>query len=259
MEDADSGSLAQAQFFATPNGVAKPPTVLPGTQYKQICQKQATQNVYEFATLYDTANRIPVYSAYTFIAHKACDRSNRWDIEPQLDDQNKGPDMQPDADKTLKKPPRGNNQSLNEDYAGSGYHRGHLYPVYQTNTQCTADSTFTLTNAAPQNPSFNVIQWRILERDVAMFLTSQCLPNRAYMVTGVVPNTAGQKINNRVNIPSYFWSAYCCLDNNNKNITSGGYFSPNSNQQPSGITVSNLETNLSNHYGPGFVLFGGVC
>ncbi|KAL0151496.1 hypothetical protein M9458_053201, partial [Cirrhinus mrigala] len=49
----------------------------------------------------------------------------------------------------------GDRQALNRDYRKSGRDKGHLEPVFQANSQDCADATFTLTNAAPQNPSFN--------------------------------------------------------------------------------------------------------
>ncbi len=58
----------------------------------------------------------------------------------------------------------GDHQALNGDYEKSGFHKGHLAPVYQAESQDCADATFTLTNAAPQNPSFNGGQWRVLEK-----------------------------------------------------------------------------------------------
>lgn len=72
------------QFFSVPNGVLTPPTTFTGPQYRQICQKQANQNVYEFATYYDSTNRIPVYSAYTYIGQQPCKRKNVWSFEPQV-------------------------------------------------------------------------------------------------------------------------------------------------------------------------------
>ncbi|KAL0151494.1 hypothetical protein M9458_053199, partial [Cirrhinus mrigala] len=65
------------QFFA--NG--KSPTTFSGAQYKQICQ--TLNNVDYFATLYDTDNKIPVYSAYKFEGLMGCTRLQKWHIEPQ--------------------------------------------------------------------------------------------------------------------------------------------------------------------------------
>ena len=114
-------------------------------------------------------------------------------------------------------------QAVNKDYSGTkthGYDKGHLAPVYHATSQSCSDATFTLTNAAPQDKSFNRGQWRVTEEAVADILVKNCLPNSAYIVTGVVPGRRSLK--NRVRIPSHFCTAYCCLDNNLKTKTSGG-------------------------------------
>ncbi len=142
----------------------------------------------------------------------------------------------------------GVHQALSGDYDKSGYDRGHLAPVFQANSQSCADATFTLTNAAPQNPSFNRGQWRVLEGNIANELSDQCLPNKysVYIVTGVVPGI--NNINNRVNVPSHFWTAYCCLDQNNRCQISGGFIGENMNIPPKNKTVKDLETELAKHY-----------
>jgi len=143
---------------------------------------------------------------------------------------------------------RGVHQALNEDYKKSGYHKGHLAPVYQAESQSCADATFTLTNAAPQNRSFNSGQWRVLEEQMANDLVKQCLNVKysVFIVTGVVPGKKSLK--NRVKVPSHFWTAYCCLDNNNKCKISGGYIGENKNETPLNMTVKELETNLTTLY-----------
>ncbi|KAF4074891.1 hypothetical protein AMELA_G00228520 [Ameiurus melas] len=140
------------QFFATPNGVVSPPTGF-GPQYKQICQ--TLNNQAEFATLYDTTYKIPVYSAYRFTGLKDCNRTDKWLIEPQLENVNLGRNM--DTESAV-----GNitHQAVNADYVGSHFDRGHLAPVLHANSQNCSDATFTLTNAAPQNFSFNRGQWK---------------------------------------------------------------------------------------------------
>ncbi|KAI2644994.1 Endonuclease domain-containing 1 protein [Labeo rohita] len=145
----------------------------------------------------------------------------------------------------VKMPRLGDNQALNGDYEGSGYDKGHLAPVYQAQSQDCADATFTLTNAAPQNPSFNRGQWRVLENKIAADLSNRCLPKKysVYIVTGVVPGTKNIK-ENRVKVPSHFWTAYCCLDNNKICQISSGFIGKNENVTPEEKTVKNLEEEL---------------
>ncbi|XP_067258853.1 endonuclease domain-containing 1 protein-like [Chanodichthys erythropterus] len=229
------------QFFAD----GKSPTTFTAPQYKQICQ--TLNGVAHFATYYDTINKIPVYSAYRFEGKMGCTRLDKWHIEPQLDDNTAPLDMKLEKDVTIHG--LGDRQALNGDYKDSGYHKGHLAPVYHAESQSCADATFTLTNAAPQNSSFNSGQWRALERNIAQYLTEQCLPKKlsVFIVTGVVPGTT-KPLNNRVNVPSHFWTAFCCLDQNNRCQISDGFIGVNENITPLNITVNDLETDLAKLY-----------
>ncbi|XP_056114584.1 endonuclease domain-containing 1 protein-like [Rhinichthys klamathensis goyatoka] len=232
--------LECGQFFA--NG--KSPTRFFGLQYKQICQ--TLNGVPYYATYYDTYNRIPVYSAYRFEGIMHCTRLNKWYIEPQLDDDKAGEDMASEASVDINL--RGVHQALNKDYEKSGYHKGHLAPVYQAESQSCADATFTLTNAAPQNPHFNSVLWWNVEKMVAKYLARRCISQTVYIVTGVIPGTTN--IKNRVNVPSHFWTAFCCLDQNYRCSKSRGVIGTNENN--SVITekpVADLERELQNLYG----------
>ncbi|KAL6481268.1 hypothetical protein MHYP_G00093480 [Metynnis hypsauchen] len=241
------------QFFANPNGIVSPPTVFKGNNYKQICQIQ--EKTPEYATLYDTEKKIPVYSAYKFKGVVGCKRLTKWYIEPQLENISKGPKMAPESSMTNIQ-----NQAVNKDYYKSGYDRGHLAPVLHSTSQSCSDVTFTLTNAAPQHCSFNKGQWKKTERKVADVLNKTCLPNSAFIVTGVVPGYNEPPLKNRVIIPSHFWTAYCCLDNNLKVIDSNGFIGQNQNDQVKQMSVSNLEVKLTHLYNQGtFHIFGGKC
>ena len=48
--------------------------------YRQICQKYKGR--YRYATLYDTHNRIPVYSAYLYTGYAKVKPKSTWMIEP---------------------------------------------------------------------------------------------------------------------------------------------------------------------------------
>ncbi|XP_017572797.1 endonuclease domain-containing 1 protein-like [Pygocentrus nattereri] len=249
-EVVNSSTQTCPQFFADPGGALSPPTVFPGNNYKEICQ--ILGNTYEYATLYDTANRIPVYSAYRFNGYTQCTRQSNWYIEPQLENINYSKKMATESSVTNIQ-----NQAVNDDYANSGYDRGHLAPVLHATSQSCSDATFTLTNAAPQDKSFNRGQWRITEKAVADTLVQNCKGNSAYIVTGVVPGTG--KLKNRVRIPSYFWTAYCCLDNNQQVKAASGFLGQNKNVPVQEMSIKNLDTMLSGLYGPVFNVFGGKC
>ncbi|XP_050971965.1 endonuclease domain-containing 1 protein-like [Labeo rohita] len=225
-----------AEFFA--NGIS--PTILPEPQYKKICQ--TLKGKVHYATLYNTYKKIPVYSAYKFNKRISCERKKSWCIEPQLDDAGEGPNMVPEPFR------QSDNQAVSDDYKDSGYDKGHLAPVFLAGSQGCADATFTLTNAAPQNPSFNRGQWRILEEKIAKELNERCLlkKNTAYIVTGVVPRR--RKIPRILNVPSHFWTAYCCLDHNKECHISRGFIGENKNVTPNNITVNELERMLEKLY-----------
>ncbi|KAK9980596.1 hypothetical protein ABG768_000189 [Culter alburnus] len=227
------------QFFA---GGKSPTTFTGQPQYRQICQN--LNGVVYYATYYDTDNKIPVYSAYRFAGIKDCTRLNNWYIEPQLDDNNQQPNMKLEKDVVIQG--LGVHQALNGDYEKSRYDKGHLAPVYQAESQSCADATFTLTNAAPQDLSFNRGQWKKLERKMAEELSQKCSQYSVFIVTGVVPGT--QTLKNRVKVPSHFWTAFCCLDQNNRCKISDGFIGENKNIPPNRMTVNALETELANHY-----------
>uniref|UniRef100_A0A3B1KJW7 Uncharacterized protein n=1 Tax=Astyanax mexicanus TaxID=7994 RepID=A0A3B1KJW7_ASTMX len=210
-------------------------------------------NLHEYATLYDTANKIPVYSAYRFDGLMNCRRNESWFIEPQLENRMASPRMESENRSINYQ-----NQAVNADYENSGFHRGHLAPVYHARTQSCSDATFTLTNAAPQNSRFNQGQWRVTEKKVATILTQICSGNSAYIVTGVVPDN-NRHIGNRVSIPSHFWTAYCCLNNNRRVISSSGFLGENTNDRVQEIPVRVLDENLTALYHQKFQVFGGHC
>ncbi|XP_066518345.1 endonuclease domain-containing 1 protein-like [Hoplias malabaricus] len=241
------------QFFVNPGGIRSPPTVFTGKNYKQICQIR--DNEHEYATLYDTDNKIPVYSAYRFEGLKNCDRADKWYIEPQLEDISKGKKMEREN-----KSVQYIHQAVNADYYKTGFHRGHLAPVFHAKTQSCADATFTLTNAAPQDKIFNKGQWKKTEKDVAILLVDKCKGNSRYIVTGVVPDKNRTPLNKRVTVPSHFWTAYCCIDNNHKVTASGGYLGKNKQVQVEALPVGELDKRLTALYGQrSFQVFGGKC
>ncbi|XP_064787000.1 uncharacterized protein LOC135510146 [Oncorhynchus masou masou] len=223
------------KFFldgTTPNlpGILVGGTVQNQNRYKPICQ--LFNNIYRFATLYDTTNRIPVFSAYTFSGPPTDPRPHQpWMIEPQLNDVNNSHEMKIMGEHSQ-------HQAGNYDYINSiqnkGVNRGHLFPNSHAHDLDTQRSTFTLTNIVPQVVSFNNGSWREMEEHVRKKLMMACFSNnrkiKAYVVTGAVPsksntlnntlnalnNTLKNALNDRVNIPDLMWTAYCCLDKKKK-------------------------------------------
>ncbi|KAK6291668.1 hypothetical protein J4Q44_G00374530 [Coregonus suidteri] len=87
-------------------------TVKDQNRYKPICQKY--KGKYRFATLYDTTNKIPVFSAYTFTGPPPKGRPNQpWMIEPQLNNIKNSPQMSEDKGQSP------DHQAGNNDYKNS--------------------------------------------------------------------------------------------------------------------------------------------
>lgn len=152
------------------------------------------------------------------------------------------------------------NQASNRDYDSSTdyFDRGHLAPVSHANSQGCVYASFTLTNAAPQYFSFNRGQWKMVESRMVRTVTWKCRDNSAYIVTGVVSGEI--YMNNRVNVPKCFWTAYCCQTD--KGLTSGAVIGINSvNNLPSyPLPVDQLERVLALHYRAwAFSLFDNNC
>ncbi|XP_034146608.1 endonuclease domain-containing 1 protein-like [Esox lucius] len=210
----------------TPNipGILVDGIVKDQNRYKPICQM--FKNVYRFATIYDTTSRIPVFSAYTFTGSAGSIKRPAWKIEPQLDKQEGEPNMELAIPGVIY-----NNQAVKEDYVGSEVtkkvNRGHMFPNEFAIDQDTKNSTFTMTNCVPQAETSNAFSWCRMESKVKKIIEDNCKdPNKkAYLVTGAVPGD--DILNNRVNIPSYLWSAYCCYNSNQQQWMAKGYWSKN--------------------------------
>ncbi|XP_045067698.1 endonuclease domain-containing 1 protein-like [Coregonus clupeaformis] len=246
-------------------------TVKDPDRYKPICQKY--KNSYRFATLYDTTNKIPVFSAYTFTGPFKGERPDTWMIEPQLNmiNNNINDNSEMILDEGEDPYP---NQAGNNDYRGNmeekKLSRGHLFPCSHAHDQGTEDSTFTLTNIVPQKDTFNSGSWNKMECKVRNTLKDNCKDAnnniKAYVVTGAVPST-NNTLNNRVNIPDLLWTAYCCYNNKKKTWIAKAHWGENKedvkeknkkqNTLPS-ETLAKLYEKLSEHY-PGVQVFPDKC
>ncbi|CAB1428666.1 unnamed protein product [Pleuronectes platessa] len=189
-----------------------PPTGLGHHALQFICQRYNKRARY--VTLYNTVDRIPVYSAYTFKRSEGerC-LDVPWMYEPQLSTSSDTDEMQPF--------PRGyihknfeDAQAVLDDYSNAVlYERGSLNPDEHQGEPDDKASTYTLTNVVPMVPDFHKTVWSKREHVVRKRLNNYCR-GRAYVVTGVT--TSGKMIRreniNRIAVPTYLWSAYCCVD-----------------------------------------------
>ncbi|XP_060723206.1 endonuclease domain-containing 1 protein-like [Tachysurus vachellii] len=212
MEVVNSFNDVCSDFFIKTENDIIVPTIFPGDQYKMICQRW--KHKYRFATVYDTMRRIPVYSAYTFSDLKVkTTHTKQWKFEPQLDDTEGSEEMidSPREAGTIF------NQAVYSDYIGTGYTRGHVFPCQFAADQDQTDSTFTLTNAAPQTSGSNQKWAAEVEKSMITEIYQMCKLDKVHIVTGVVPGEDwipikrdGKEYQEGINIPSHFWSAYYC-------------------------------------------------
>lgn len=163
------------------------------------------------------------------------------------------------------------NQAISDDYTGSRFDKGHLYP---NSFQCGDGrmATFTLTNAAPMDPCFNRIHWKDWESTLRSFLVDKLKSDnaKAYIVTGTVPNAnvripQGEisKDPERVTVPSHIWTAVC-YKHNSDNTKSFSFSYMGKNQPEPGIrlmSVSYLNNQLKGLYSgdPKIKIFKDDC
>ncbi|XP_055771030.1 endonuclease domain-containing 1 protein-like, partial [Salvelinus fontinalis] len=232
-------------------------------RYKLICQKY--RNIYMFATLYDTTNRIPVFSAYTFTGvGSSGKRPDKWMIEPQLDG-GEEPVMSLETQGVIY-----THQAVNQDYDIDGknkkVNKGHMFPKSFAHQPVNQDSTFTLTNSVPQVKSFNEGSWGTMECKVRKIILKQCLDNtgkpKAYVVTGAVPSKSNT-LNNRVNIPDIMWTAFCCYNNKKKEWMAQAHWGVNQEELKKPVLnphpLSDLYDMLKHHYPGDVQLFPEKC
>ncbi|XP_055769984.1 endonuclease domain-containing 1 protein-like isoform X1 [Salvelinus fontinalis] len=255
----------------TPNlpGILDGGTVQNQNRYKPICQ--LFNNIYRFATLYDTTNRIPVFSAYNFTG-PGCNRTSQtWMIEPQLENFNIKEMKTQQELKMLnnKTDIRVDHQAADADYSATissmDLDRGHLFPCKATPDDDTMRSTFTLTNAVPQERGFNRGRWCKMEGRFRVALMN-CKNNNnqieAYVVTGAVPNNNNVILNNKVNVPDLLWTAFCCYNNKDKKWMAGAYWGENKKDNGKILnleTLRALEVKLTTSYNVDIKVFHDKC
>ncbi|KAM4586940.1 endonuclease domain-containing 1 protein-like [Fundulus diaphanus] len=183
-----------------------PPRGFHYTAYQPICQRY--NNIYRFASLYHRQHRAPLYSAYILSPADGKRPRPQWKYEPQLAFAGASPDMRPfgrTVDQNVFE-----SQAVNQDYTNSGFTRGHLNPSSHQKTKDDRKATFTLTNIVPQKEGSNTGTWNTQEENVLDRFKDFCTGSM-YVITGVMPyKSDAHWIKNRVSVPEYMWSAYCC-------------------------------------------------
>ncbi|XP_054454014.1 endonuclease domain-containing 1 protein-like [Anoplopoma fimbria] len=183
-----------------------PPVGITAAGYQPICQRY--KNQYHFASLYNRQSRSPLYSAYVLSPADGKRPRSTWMFEPQLAFSRASSEMQ-----RFQTPLDQNvieSQAVLEDYKNSNFTKGHLNPSQHQKTVEDRKATFTLTNIVPQKAGSNSGPWNGLESEVLNRFKAFC-NGSMHVITGAMPYESEPRwINNRVSVPEYMWSAYCC-------------------------------------------------
>ncbi|XP_010784007.1 uncharacterized protein, partial [Notothenia coriiceps] len=173
-------------------GILEGGNILDQNRYKPICQ--TFLDIRRFVTLYDTENKIPVFSASKYIGTNGKRPEDIWQIEPQR-----------------------------------GFDKGHLFPCSYAPTVDHKKSTFTLTNVVPQNGPFNKGRWSKMESCIKCVLDKYCINSNkikeGFLVIGAQPGN--NIISNKVNVPSMLWSAFCCYSHSEKRWLASAHWGQN--------------------------------
>uniref|UniRef100_A0A3P9CW90 Uncharacterized protein n=1 Tax=Maylandia zebra TaxID=106582 RepID=A0A3P9CW90_9CICH len=197
-------------------------------RYKPICQTLNDKRT--FMTLYDTLNKIPLFSAAKYRRDGGKRPMTDWKIEPQVE-KNKNENI------------ICNNQACDQDYRNNqSFDRGHLFPSSYGSDQIEKMSTFTLTNIVPQQHKFNTGRWNRMESCVKCVLNKFCINNNeeieGFVVIGALPSNSS--LNNRINIPSMLWSAFCCFSSSQKKWLASAHWGENVAEGPEYLQTQKL-------------------
>lgn len=140
-----------------------------------------------FSVLYSGVTRTPLYSAEHLTAasialSRAQSRINSFHADDRL--------------------PYGSGPAL-DDYARSGFDRGHMSPNSDMPDRDSQHESFALTNMIPQNPDNNRHLWAEIESTTRAIATEA---GEAYVVTGPAFLGNVNRVGN-VAVPNYLWKA----------------------------------------------------
>lgn len=163
------------------------------------------------------------------------------------------------------------NQAIDEDYYYNkcNVNRGHLFPSCHSPDKVVARSTFTMTNTVPQKESFNSGSWNRMEIKTKDMMGEYCRDEMdqnkilAHVLTGAVPGN--NKLNDKVNIPSFMWMTFCCYKSSSESLISQAYWAPNQDENQADnvtikeITLQELQDLLSSQWVKNTQLFDNKC
>ncbi|XP_026179531.1 endonuclease domain-containing 1 protein-like isoform X2 [Mastacembelus armatus] len=206
-------------------GILEDGNILDVKRYKPICQTYVDER--RFVTLYDTENKIPVFSAYKYRGDGGSKPNVNWKIEPQLEDRQGDRNMGCE-----KRRINYSHQAQDKDYTNEeNFDRGHLFPCSYAFSKDDKISTFTLTNIVPQAGTFNNGSWNRMENCIKCVMDKYCKNKNGvlegFVVIGAQPNNNNNKLKNKVNIPKMLWSAFCCYSGEKKKWLASAHWGKN--------------------------------
>lgn len=142
-----------------------------------------------YVTCYDPVAKIPVWVAYELTDEETRGEAGREESKFMMDPDYRG------------------TQAMREDYAGSGWTRGHMACAGDFHWDADAlDETFYLTNICPQNEELNGGDWNYLEKSVRRWAREN---GSAWVVSGpIIGEGRYGKIGQRkVTVPDSFFKA----------------------------------------------------
>jgi endonuclease G len=137
-----------------------------------------------YYTLHDDQHKVPAYSA-------------EWLLPENLDGKNPRIDSFKADPNVLEQ-----HRAKPEDYANTGYDKGHMAPVEDMRKDSVAMlQSFYMSNMVPQNPQLNRVMWRMLETHVRKLAAAHA--TGIYVVTGSVFKQPVSSIADGVGVPAY--------------------------------------------------------
>ena len=198
----------------------------------KLCQTDCGSPTQYYATLFNTNDKIPVYSANVVNINRNQTTyhrpgSNFWRrVARALCNHHSLPwavyDSEIGSQGTMKCEQL---QAVDSDYKNNNMKldRGHLNPnSINSRDYYKQKATFTLTNAAPQYRQFNGIWWRVIECITEQTILDWVPNEDVYIMTGTFGAGTPSHMKS-VLIPGYFWKAVCYPGNTHTGADQWGY------------------------------------
>lgn len=212
-------SLLSATSFADCKDLfykSLPPTY----SYNQLTEKTYSLCYREFAVLYSSKTKNPVYSA----EHLTSEKVKGSKLIGRVDDFHE--ELAIDVKDRVR----------DNTYYRTGYDRGHMTPAGDMSNRLAQNESFSLANMAPQTPTLNRGSWKRLENYTRSLASKH---REIYVITGPVFDGIPSYIRKRVQIPSGFYKIVTIPSNQKTTVY---YADNNSSGKVSVVNLSQIET-----------------